>query len=299
MHYFGSHTNDIGGIHMAARRAAAAGMEALQIFSAKPQFYNDRIAVKPERAQRFREALAETGIGGSRCLVHAPYILNTASPEPEKYERAAAGLAKELERTTQLGAFAFCFHPGSAGTSDPVAAIERAGDAITRALESVPGSTRVLIENTAGAGRTMGRTPEEIAGMLKRVPSAIRARAGYGLDTCHLFASGLDFHSSPAAARALLDRFVDIIGEEPSFLHLNDSVNPFASNRDRHALIGEGLIGVEAFRGLLEDARTQGIPCILETPHEVAEVGEDDVTPDPYDVRMMQLLRGLLSGEAR
>ena len=294
MHHFGSHTNDTGGIHMAARRAAAAGMQALQIFSAKPQFYNDKISVKPERAQRFRDALQETGIPGSRCLVHAAYVLNTASPEPDKYERAAGGLAKELERTTQLGIFAFCFHPGSAGDSDPAAAVARAGDAITRALESVPGSGRVLIENTAGAGRTMGRTPEEIAGMLQRVPAALRPRAGYGLDTCHLFASGLDFHSSPGAARALLDRFVDIIGERPSFLHLNDSANPFASNRDRHALIGEGLIGLDAFRWLLQDERTQGIPAILETPHEVAEIGEEDATPDPYDVKIMSVLWGLV-----
>jgi deoxyribonuclease-4 len=268
-HYFGSHTNDIGGIHMAARRAATAGMQALQVFSAKPQFYNDKISVKPERAQRFREALVETGIGGKRCLVHAAYVLNTASPEPDKYERAAAGLAKELERTTQLSAFAFCFHPGSAGTSEPAGAVARAGDAITRALESVPGPARVLIENTAGAGRTMGRTPEEIAGMLQRVPAALRPRSGYGLDTCHLFASGLDFHTSPAAASALLDRFCDVIGEPPSFLHLNDSANPFGSNRDRHVLIGEGHIGIEPFGWLLADPRTLGIPAILETPHEV------------------------------
>jgi deoxyribonuclease-4 len=281
---------------MAARRAAAAGMQALQIFSAKPQFYNDKISVKPERATRFREALAETGIGGSRCLVHAAYVLNTASPEADKYERAAGGLAKELERTTQLGAFGFCFHPGSAGTSDPASAVARVGDAITRALESVDGTTRVLIENTAGAGRTMGRTPEEIAGMLQRVPAALRGRAGYGLDTCHLFASGLDLHTSPASASALIDRFCDIIGEPPSFLHLNDSANPFGSNRDRHVLIGEGQIGIEPFRWLLADVRTQGIPAILETPHDVLEVSEDDPTPDPSEVRMMQLLVSLSGG---
>lgn len=295
-HLFGSHTNDTGGIHMAARRAAAAGMRSLQVFSAKPQFYNDKISVKPERAQRFRDALAETGIGGAHCLVHAAYVLNTASPEADKYERAAGGLAKELERTTQLGAFAFCFHPGSAGSSDPAGAVARCGDAITRALESVPGPARVLIENTAGAGRTMGRTPEEIAGMLARVPAALRPRAGYGLDTCHLFASGHDFHTGPGAARVLLDRFCEVIGEAPSFLHLNDSANPFGSNRDRHVLIGEGLIGLDPFRWLLADARTEGIPAILETPHEVLEIGEDDPTPDPSEVRMMQLLASITGG---
>lgn len=294
MHYLGSHANDTGGIHMAARRAAAAGMKALQIFSAKPQFYNDRISVRPERAQRFREALRESGIDGRYCLVHAPYVLNTASPEPDKYERAAAGLARELERTTQLGAFAFCFHPGSAGDSEPAGAVARCGDAIVRAIESVPGTARVLVENTAGAGRTMGRTPEEIAGMLLRVPPALRARTGYGLDTCHLFASGHDIHTSPAAVAATLDHFCNVIGEAPSFLHLNDSANPFASNRDRHTLIGEGLMGVDAFRWLLHDPRSEGIPAILETPQDPTPIGDDDATPDTCDVRMLALLQSFL-----
>ena len=295
MHLFGAHTLDTGGIHMAARRAGSAGMQALQIFSAMPQFYNEKVSVKPERAQRFTEAMAEAGIEKRRCIVHAAYVLNTASPEPDKYARARAGLAKELQRTTTLGVLGFCFHPGSAGTGDPAEAAARVGDAITHALEQVPDGARVFIENTAGAGKTMGRSPEEIAAMLARVPAALRPRAGYGLDTCHLFASGLDFVASPAAAAALLDRFCDVIGEAPSFFHLNDSVNDFGTNKDRHALIGEGKIGVEPFRWLLADARTRDVPLILETPQQNADIADDDPSADPYDLRMMELLRGLVS----
>jgi len=294
-HYFGAHTIGEGGIHMAAARAGAAGMKALQIFSAMPQFYNEKATVKPEKAARFTEAMAAAGIEKRHCIVHAAYVLNTASPEPEKYERAKLGLAKELERTSALGVLGFCFHPGSAGSSDPAGAVERVGDAIAFAIEKVPVGSRIFIENTAGAGRTMGRTPEEIAGMLQRIPAEVRARAGYGLDTCHLFASGLDFHSSPDAARALLDRFCDVIGEAPSFMHLNDSEGDFGSNRDRHALLGKGKIGVEPFRWLLRDPRTQDIPLILETPQANPGIGEKDASADPWDVEMIELLHSLVA----
>ena len=291
--HIGAHTIGTGGIHMAAARAGAAGATALQIFSAMPQFYNEKATVKPEKAARFTEAMMLAGIEKRFCIVHAAYVLNTASNEPEKYERAKLGLAKELERTTALGILGFCFHPGSAGTSEPAGAVQRVGDAMAFALDQVPHSARVLIENTAGAGRTMGRSPEEIAGMLQRLPAAVRARAGYGLDTCHLFASGHDFVSGPAAARALLDRFIDVIGEAPSFLHLNDSEGDFGSNKDRHALIGEGKIGIEPFRWLLQDPRTWDIPLILETPQANPDIAEDDAAADPYDVRMIALLRSL------
>ncbi len=294
-HYFGAHTIGSGGVHMAAARAGQAGMTALQVFSAMPQFYNEKATVKPEKAARFTEAMLAAGIDKRHCIVHAAYVLNTASPEPAKYERARLGLAKELERTSALGVLGFCFHPGSAGASDPAGAAERVGDAMTFAIERVPEGARILIENTAGAGRTMGRTPEEIAALLARIPAALRSRAGYGLDTCHLFASGQDFHSGPAAASALLDRFTQVIGEPPSFLHVNDSEGDFGSNRDRHALLGEGKIGIEPFRWLLRDPRTQDIPVILETPQANPGIAEDDPSPDPFDVRMVALLQSLVA----
>ncbi len=294
--FLGAHTRDAGGAVMAVRRAAAAGMRALQLFSAPPTYYNERVTVKPDRAARFREALAEAGILPRHVLVHAGYVLNTASPEEPKATRARIALAKELERSTALGAGAFCFHPGSAADGDPDEACDRVGDAVRQAVETVgetPSLTRVLIENTAGAGRTMGRSAGEIARMLARVPAPLRRRTGYGLDSCHLHASGHDIASSAAAQRAVLDEFERTIGEPPAFLHLNDSQHPFGSNKDRHALIGEGTIGVEPFRWLLHDPRSEGIPLILETPHEREESLEDDASPDPADVRMMELLRGL------
>lgn len=295
--FLGAHTPDAGGVVQAVRRAGGAGMRALQLFSAPPTYYNEKVTIKPDRAVRFREALEAAGIAPRHAMVHGAYVLNTASPDETKALRARSGLAKELERSTVLGVGGCCFHPGSAGDGDPLEACDRVGDAIRHALETVgetASATRVLIENTAGAGRTMGRSPVEIARMLARVPTSLRHRTGYGLDTCHLFASGHDIGSSAAAQRAVLDAFESAVGERPAFFHLNDSQHPFASNKDRHALIGEGAIGVEPFGWLLRDPRSEGIPLIMETPHGRAELEDDDPTPDPADVRMMALLTALL-----
>ena len=294
-HYFGAHTVDTGGIHMAARRAANAGMRALQIFSAIPKYYNERVSVRAERAERFRQTIAASAIAPDRIVVHAAYVLNTATPDETKWVRARDGLAKELERSTALGAGAVCFHPGAATDGDREAAAERIASAIIHALETVKGGTRVLVENTAGAGSTMARTPEEVGAILAHVPERLRPRTGYGLDTCHLFASGYDLRESPATLRGVLDAFEEATGERPGFFHLNDSEGELGSNRDRHVLIGDGRIGAEAFGWLLADPRSRGVPLILETPQLDYEIGEDDDTPDPYDVQMMELLGRLAS----
>src|SRR5678810_1025275 len=221
-HYFGAHTIDKGGIHMAVRRAARSGMRALQVFTAKPQFYNEKISVRPERVERFKAALAGTDIRPEHIVAHAAYVLSVATPDDAKYERATLGLTKEVERAAALGIGAVCFHPGSALDSERSVSAKRIGAAMTRALETVQGTTRLLVENTAGAGRTMGRTAREVGEILSHVPSALRERTGYGLDTCHLYASGHDITMSEDAVRIVLDLFENTTGEKPSFFHLND-----------------------------------------------------------------------------
>jgi deoxyribonuclease-4 len=296
----GAHCIDTGGIPMAARRAGKAGMQALQIFSAIPKFYNDKVGVKPDRLARYQEALAEAGIRPEHVIVHAAYVINCATPDEEKWHRAAAALAKEFERSTALGVAGVCFHPGAATDGDRDAAIARVSEAMRRALAAVPAShTRLLIENTAGAGTTVGRTPEEVGTMLAGIPAADRARTGYGLDTCHLFASGYPIATSRADLTQVLDAFEEATGEAPAFFHLNDSEGALGSNRDRHALVGEGLIGADAFSWLLHDRRAQGVPLILETPQEHAEIADDDDTPDPWDVRSIALLRTLATEPPR
>lgn len=290
-HFLGAHTIDNGGIDMAARRAGRAGMRALQIFSAVPKYYNEKVGVKPERVERFREALKAAKIAPEQVVVHAGYVLNVATPDEEKWARAAAGLAKELERSTALGVGGVCFHPGAATDGDREAAARRIATAVTRALESVPaGSTRLLVENTAGAGTTMAKTSEEVGAILAHVPKHLRDRTGYGLDTCHLFASGYDIAMSEARLVSVLDEFEAAAGEPPAFFHLNDSEGTLGSNKDRHRLIGDGAIGADAFGWLLKDRRSRGVPLILETPQENFDIADDDDAPDPYDVKMMKML---------
>ena len=139
----------------------------------------------------------------------------------------------------------------------------------------------------------MARTAEEVGSILAHVPKRFRGRTGYGLDTCHLFASGYDLRASKAEVTKVLDAFEAATGEVPGFFHLNDSEGALGSNKDRHMLIGDGAIGAEAFAWLLADPRTRGVPLILETPQLNMDIADDDDAPDPYDVQMMELLERL------
>lgn len=292
--FIGAHTIANGGIHMAALRAGNAGMTALQIFTAPPQYYGDKSSMKPDRVRRFQAGLEQAGISPRHVVVHAAYVLNAASEDETKYARARGGLRKELERSTALGVGAVCFHPGAATSGNRETAAARIAAAITEALEAVSGETRLLVENTAGAGMTMGRTATEVGAILAAIPAVLRPRTGYGLDTCHLFASGHDITRSPKELTRILDEFEKAAGSPPSFFHLNDSEGGLGSNKDRHVLIGEGKIGQEPFQWLLRDARTAGIPLILETPQQNYDIPDDDPSPDPYDLAMVQRLGSML-----
>lgn len=281
---------------MAALRAGSAGMKALQVFTAPPQYYGDKASMRPERIARFRSALTQTNILPEHVVVHGAYVLNTATEDETKLARARAGLRKELERSTMLGVGGVCFHPGAATSGNREAAAERVAQAITDALDSVDGTTRVLVENTAGAGMTLGKTAAEVGAILRSVPGRLGERTGYGLDTCHLLASGHDITRSEGELTRVLDEFEEATGSPPSFFHLNDSEGALGSNKDRHVLIGEGKIGRKPFEWLLRDSRTAGIPLILETPQENYDIAEDDPSPDPYDVAMMNFLRSITPG---
>jgi deoxyribonuclease-4 len=279
--WIGAHTVDKGGLDMAVRRAANAGMSTMQLFTAIPKFYGDKTSIREERVERFRAATAATRMDPKRFVAHGAYVLNVATPDAEKWTRARDGLVKELQRSTVLGLGAVCFHPGAATDGDRVAAAERIAGAIVFALEAVQSPTRLLIENTA----------QEVGAILADVPKRHRARTGYGLDTCHLFASGYDIAKSKDQLTRTLDAFEAEAGEAPGFFHLNDSEGALGSNRDRHALLGKGLIGAEPFRWLLLDPRSRGVPLILEHNQKISDPADEDDSADPYDLEMMELLR--------
>ncbi|HEX6589421.1 MAG TPA: deoxyribonuclease IV [Longimicrobiales bacterium] len=290
-HILGSHTIDTGGIDMAVRRAAGAGLRAVQIFTAIPKYYGDKSTIRADRVERFKQALDETGMRAEHVMVHAAYVLNLAIAD-ERWARARDGIAKELERSTMLGVGGVCFHPGSASDSE-AAGIQRIAKALTEALDAVDSDVKLYVENTAGGGRTIGRNPDEVAGILENIPDRHQKRIGYGLDTCHLYSSGYDVSESKEKLTSIIDEFEKATGRKPSFFHLNDSEGPLGSNRDRHKLLGDGLIGAEPFGWLLSDPRSNGVPLILETPQQITELEREDPTPDPYDIRMVALLEEL------
>jgi deoxyribonuclease-4 len=293
-HVIGTHPVDNGGIDMAVRRSAGAGMSAVQIFTAIPKFYGDKSTIRAERVERFKHALADTGMKPEHVVVHGAYVLNAATEDPEKWGRTATALTKEMERSTTLGVGGVCFHPGATPRPDgPEAGAQRVAKAMAQALEAITGDTRLYVENSAGAGTTFGKDAREVGLILAALPKALRKRAGYGLDTCHLFVSGYDLAASKDELRRVIDEFEEAAGEPPSFFHLNDSVGALGSNRDRHALLGEGEIGAEPFGWLLDDPRSRGIPLLLETPQINTTVADDDPSGDPYDLRMMALLKEL------
>jgi len=291
VHWIGAHTVDSGGMDMAMRRAANAGMNTMQLFTAIPKFYGDKSNMSEDRVRRFRAAVKETGMDPARFVTHGAYVLNTGTPDADKWTRARDGLTKELERSSLLGIGIVCYHPGAATDGDRVGAAERIAGAIVYALEKVPSKTRILVENTAGAGSTMARTAEEVGMILANIPKKHRARTGYGLDTCHLYASGYDIAKSKDEFCRTLDAFESEAGEAPGFFHINDSDGALGSNRDRHALIGKGLIGVEPFRWLLADRRSRDVPLILEHNQQIMQPEPNDDAPDPYDLEMMELMR--------
>jgi deoxyribonuclease-4 len=293
-HFLGVHPIDTGGMDMAVRRAVNAGSSAVQIFTAIPKYYGDKTSIRPERVERFKAATKATGMDPKRVMSHGAYVLNVATPDTDKWVRARDGLVKELERSTLLGLGQVCFHPGAATDGDREGAAERIAGAIVHTLEAVQDTeTRLLVENTAGAGTTMARTAQEVGMILAHIPKKLRPRTGYGLDTCHLFASGYDIRKKDQLQKTL-DEFEAEAGEAPGFFHLNDSAGGLGSNRDRHMLIGEGEIGVEPFRWLLADKRALGVPLILETPEVNLGIAPEDDSADPWDAKMVSLMKSLI-----
>ena len=256
----GAHVSPAGGPAKAVERGAALGAQAIQIFNQnprawKPTFYSD------EQVAAYHEALAASPVDG--LLIHAVYLLNAASDDAEIREKTLISLIASLQAGTALGAHAVVLHPGSAKTGDVGEAVARAGAVIREALAET-GDCPLHLENTAGTGGTLGRSFAELAALIDAAGG--HARLGVCLDSCHLLASGVDVRTA-ACLSAALDEFDAIVGiDRLGSLHLNDSQTPLGSNRDRHANIGEGEIGLEGCRAFLSEPRFDALPCVLETP---------------------------------
>lgn len=256
----GAHVSPAGGLANAIERGLERDCRAIQIFNQSPRMWRPT-AFRESDVEAFREAMAASQIDA--VLIHAVYLLNCASDDPDIREKSLLSLTQSLRVGHDIGAHGVVLHPGSAKTGDPAAAIERAGETIREALGESEGCP-LHLENTAGAGGTLGRSIDELATLLEAAGG--EERLGLCLDSCHLFASGYDIRSH-AGMDALTSEIAEKIGlERVGSLHLNDSQTPLGSNRDRHANVGEGELGEQGCVAFLAAPELQDLPCILKTP---------------------------------
>jgi len=258
----GAHVSPAGGLPKAIERGVERGCRSIQIFNQSPRMWRPG-GYSDEDISAFIDAMRNSPIDA--VVIHAVYLLNCASEDDAIRAKSLASLTQSLRVGQAIGARAVILHPGSAKTGDVSRAIERAGETIGEALSESEGCP-VHLENTAGAGGTLGRSIDELAALLAAAGAG--DRLGLCLDSCHLFASGVDIRT-PAGVDELLEEISAKIGTERiGSLHLNDSQTPLGSNRDRHASIGHGELGEDGCAAFLGAPAFQELPCVLETPGE-------------------------------
>ena len=274
----GAHVSTAGGIHTAIDRIEAIGGECVQIFTQSPRTWRPTNH-DPANIERFKERRAEAGIGAVVC--HALYLLNLASPNEDIYKKSVDTLKNTVDVASAIDADAVVFHVGSHLGSGFDAGLERVVPALAEALTRCSETTWLCMENSAGAGGTIGRSLEELAALYEALDR--HSRLGVCLDSCHLYVSGYD-----VTDRGILDDVLDELDRSIGLdrlraLHVNDSAAPLGSNRDRHANIGDGLMG-EELGVFLTHPKLQHLPVFLETP------GADNHGPDANEVRKLREL---------
>ena len=262
MRFIGPHVSIKENISFAVDRAAAIGATGFAIFTKNQRIWSAP-PLSDESIESFREKMAEKNYSPSAVLPHAGYLINPATPDEELRAKSLSLFCDEAERTVLLGLSTINIHPGAYKEGDRKDGLRRSARMIDEVLSAVP-EIRIAIENTAGSGTILGSTFEELDELLANVNC--KERVGFTLDTAHLFGAGYDVKNK---ATAILDDFVTRFGKEKLFgMHLNDSKVPLSSKKDRHESIGEGLIGKEAFKAIIQHDATENIPLILETPNE-------------------------------
>jgi deoxyribonuclease-4 len=285
----GAHMSVSGGVSKAVGRARIHGCEALQIFTKNASQWRGK-PLDPSDVATFRARIEEAGI--HPVVSHASYLINLATTSPLLRAQSIEAFIDELDRAEALGLMGVVIHPGTctAGTEDD--GLRLIADAIQSALDARPHHrTTVLLEHTAGQGRTLGHRFEHLAAIITHLQPS--PRIGVCLDTCHLFASGYDI-ASDRGYRDTFDAFDRIVGfNRLMAFHGNDSKKPLGSRVDRHEHIGKGCIGEEPFRRLLHDRRFAGLPLLLETEKSKISDKPGMIALDPLDQQNLDTLRRL------
>lgn len=274
-----------GGLPRAVERAGQVEAGALQVFVKSSRQWAAS-PLDPAEVERFRSGLQAAGLAGF-TLAHATYLINLASPEDKLWKRSVEAFAVELERCEQLGIPYLVVHPGSHVGSGEDAGLDRVVRALDRLFEAAAGSVTVLLEITAGQGTNLGNRFEHVGRLIDE--AAAPERLGVCFDTCHALAAGYDFRDGDGY-RKTFEAFDEAIGiDRLKAFHLNDSKHELGSRKDRHEHIGEGHVGLEGFRRILNDRRFRDIPMVLETPK-----GEDLAE----DRKNLAALRALVDGNS-
>jgi len=264
----GAHVSVAGGLAEGIRRGVELGCETLQVFVKNASQWRGK-PLAPEEVAAFRAAHAASPIGP--LVAHAAYLINLAAPDPAILAKSRAGLADELQRCAAVGVPALVVHPGAhlgQGEEAGIAAIADSLDAVDAEIGDCP--TRVLLEITAGQGTVLGYRLEQLAAIRRRAAS--QSRLGVCLDTCHAFAAGYALDTARGWEEFLVEIERTVGFALVGCVHLNDSVGTLGSRKDRHANLGEGALGLEAFRRVLAEPRFAAVPMILETP-----LGDDEL----------------------
>jgi deoxyribonuclease-4 len=287
----GAHQSIAGGLSRAVDRAVETGCQCLQIFTRNINRW-DVSPLDPVEAEAFRTAVRAAGL--SLVVAHDSYLINPASADPTLRTKSIDGLVTELTRAEELEIPWVVAHPGAAGEQPREEAVQRAADGIAAALHRTGGlAAGILIETTAGQGSCLGDTFGEIAAMLRTIDTAgVAGRVAVCLDTCHVFAAGYGLSPSHELDRTL-EEFDATIGlDRLKVIHANDSKKKRGSRVDRHEAIGQGEIGPDAFRLMMNHPRLTNIPLILETPKE----GPDGKFCADNDRGNLAVLRGFVAG---
>lgn len=275
----GAHVSPAGGPQKAVARGLQRGARAIQIFNQNPRGWKPR-EYAPAEVTAFREAIEGSDVDA--LLIHAVYLLNCASEDPEIRAKSLTSLTSSLRAGAALGAHAVVLHPGSALAGPVEPAVARAGEVIAEALAESD-DCPLHLENTAGTGGTLGRSFAELAALIDAAGGD--ERIGVCLDSCHLLASGHDIRTIECLDAVLEECGAHVGLARLGSLHLNDSTTPLGSNRDRHANIGDGEIGADGCAVFLSDPRFEGLPCVLETP------GPKHTGPSAEEIALARTLR--------
>jgi deoxyribonuclease-4 len=267
----GAHQSIAGGFTKAVDRAIETGCECLQVFTRNINRWNVS-PLDPDEAAAFRRAVKDAGL--ALVVAHDSYLINPASADDTLRKKSIAGLVTELERAEALGIPWVVAHPGAAGEQPLDEAVGRAADGISAALETTRKlAAGILIETTAGQGSCLGAAFEEIGAMLDRIDKkpGLAKRVGVCLDTCHVFAAGYPLSPQESLDDTLRQFDREIGLKRLAVIHANDSKRELGSRVDRHEAIGQGKIGREAFRLIMNHPKLAHVPLILETPKEGAD----------------------------